>query len=212
VLDLIERQVLLLASPHRQEFWQDLGPDAGGQKLRVVYTPPLLDQLRNALGSGNGTGAAGVGEKRTRAVLDSAAVQLWWEIQAQIVDWHDSLSMRRAHRDADPKGLLTAWLHLYKRQFGPTVPAPTDQDTNLRILSGWVTTIESKFDPPKTLEILAECPHCHQRYALSNEGDRSAALVALVHSNGDIEVACKSCRTTWSDLHEIRLLGERVVG
>lgn len=213
MLDKIDAQVALLVKPHRREVWQDLGPELGGRSLRVVFTPPLLDQLEQAIGSGGGTGAAGVGEKRTRAVIDPGAAELWWAIRRQVGVW---LSDQHAHQttlNMPPKQQLIAWHRNYRRAFGqPTMPDPADAGNRYLDLKGWVSQIEAKFDPPKTIEILASCPICHSRHRTDRDtGDISSALVALVRGEGRISVVCRACGESWEDEREIRVLAARVV-
>lgn len=221
MLEQIKTQVQLLTSPIRHAFWQDPEVEGDARVLRTTFAPSLIDQLDASIGSGGGTGAGGVGEKRTRNILDSAAVELLTEIKTGIgALWIEEYRGRdRKIYTVPPKLLLNDWFRLHARRYVQDgfVPDPHEGERQLRILRGWVSAIESKFDPPRKIELLVHCPglievdglwyDCQERFYYDPAGDRSSAVVASVTSDGRVYVACKVCKSSWHGPRELGELG-----
>lgn len=221
VLEQIKTQVQLLTSPIRNAFWQDPEVEGDQRVLRTTFAPSLLDQLDASIGSGGGTGAGGVGEKRTRNILDSAAVELLTEIKAGIGSlWTEEYRGRdRKIYTIPPKILLNDWFRLYARRVTREgfVPEEHEGQRQLRILRGWVNSIESKFDPPRKIELMVQCPglvevdglwhDCQERFYFDAAGDRSSAVVASVTSGGQVYISCKVCKSSWHGSRELEELG-----
>lgn len=217
MLDQIKEHVERLALPRRQAVWQ--GDEDGDEprRLRVVFSAPLLDQLYEAVASGSGTGSAGVGEKRTRSIIDADALDLWWSIRRGIRDLYNESAAHAERMDSEPKEQLVRWFRLFATRFAddtrkPVNPEEVEQVYHL--LSEWVVGIESKFDPPRVIEILQSCPNswlvgedrvtCGQRYWKNAEGVRSSALVANVWVSGLIVVHCRACNKKWNGIKSIQ--------
>lgn len=210
----ISQQVQLLTSPNRHEHW--VPRPIGGLALHTSFTPPLLDQLREAIKGNNGGYGRGGTEKRARAVMDSAALEEFNAIQSEIHEmlveisgaWYTGLP------PGESKDELRRWLRLYTRQVttGYTPIAETNRVRAVHSkLAGWSTSIQDKFNPSRQKEILVNCPECGERYAQDKQGDRVSALVAVFQPQVNLYVRCRNCNCTWTG-SDIRVLGELTMG
>jgi len=217
MLEEIKEYVERLALPRRQAVWQGGEDEDEPRRLRVVFSAPLLDQLYEAVASGSGTGSAGVGEKRTRSIIDADALDLWWKIRRGIRDLYNESAVHPERMDSEPKEQLVRWFKIFAARFADSTRKPIDpkEVEQVYILLGeWVVGIETKFDPPRVVEILESCPNswlvedervvCGERYWSNHEGVRSSALVANIWASGLIVVHCRACNKKWSGIKSIQ--------
>lgn len=201
MLDQIKAQVGLLVAPIPHTFWQprDDRPEAP-RDLRTVHAPSLLSLLSQSLGSTTGGGRGGA-EKRTRSIIDAGGLELWQEIETTASGWyHWETGSRLFHGSKDPRDMLKAWLPVFTRRMHREIRPDEDKKEQKQVygtLTGWVRTIEAKFDPPRKVEILVDCPECGKARYLDGLGDESSSLVAEVSSSGSVRIVCKSCEKVW---------------
>lgn len=201
MLDEIKAQVALLVAPHQHTFWQprDDRPD-GPRDLRTTYTPSLLHLLSESLGSTSGGGRGGA-EKRTRSIIDMQGLELWNSISEQTADWYQrETGSRLSHGSRNPIDVIKSWQPLFLRRMYREIRPDEDKKEQKQVrgvLMSWVRTIEDKFDPPRKIELLVDCPVCGKRRFLDGLGDESSAMVAEASSSGRVRIACKACKSVW---------------
>lgn len=206
----ITKQVNLLTLPTRHDMW--INRETGGLTLHTTWDDPLLEQLKESIYSGQGGYGRGGSEKRARAVMDYAALEQFGQIRREVHEMTlDLLGPRYYGLPAgDPAPALRRWLRLYSahvtRAYTP-VAEPKRQQRVLLRLSGWSTMIIDKFDPPRQLEIMAECPRCHARYAEDEMGDRVSALVAQIREGLPKTARCRACKWQWTEKDIPMLVG-----
>lgn len=132
--------------------------------LRVDHPDPpsLLEQLLDAVhGTGGAYSGASNGVHRSPATL--AAVDLVATIRRHLGD-----------RDGDLDTTLRHW-------------QPADELEAAAHLDTWAAAIRALLDPPRSLEGVAPCPACGNRWVRVRDGDewhRRAAIRIAIHPSG----------------------------
>lgn len=180
----------------------------------------LLIQLRDAVVGGISK-HAGSSPGNERIPFDSGALELFDGIANTVNAWYIAVPVPRQHLLITDR--LRAWyVHHANLLRAGKVSQEVDRATT-NTLAGWVVEIESKFDPPITLELLhkvgnrtvpANCPieSCGAQWALNpSSGDRMVALVVEYREIGaetlDQAVGkCRACGAEWQGRFALRSL------
>src|ERR1700761_577071 len=196
-----------LTKPQRVAFWRDTD---NGQEIVRREDPPLLDWLRESIGSkigGNGGGKAA----RGRAPIDLGALQLYENIDGQVRAWVSELG-GKVGKGITPTQALRSWYVLYaagRREW---------EDNYLRQLEGWAVQVKDKLDPPKKIEITSPCPACGAEFVNiglkladgsddPNDVERVRALNAVERETMDESyVLCSACDRVWKGVPAMRSL------
>lgn len=209
VVDAPERTLLdavdELTLPRRTANWID-------ERLVHRTDPPLLEELRKAIGSDIG-GNGGGKQARERTPIDLAAFQLYDRIDGGIRSWLADLGDRPG-RDILPEQALRTWYVLWSAR-----PANAALRNRFQvILDGWADDIRDKLDPPTRIEITAPCPMCGQEWVniglkLDNGEDdpddieRVRVLNAVERETlADSYAMCSACDTVWFGVTRMREL------
>lgn len=177
----------------------------GKTKTIKITHPPLLDQLDQAILSNQTTVKRGGSLASQRNVLDASAYML------QDALFQEMYSMWTRHIHAPmPQNLthaLKTW-HVQIRKL--TMDGRMKNDTLWRYArrtSSWIAQIETKFDPPVTLEVTRPCPRCNNQYVYNDTNERVAAVVIVWQKSFDKSNAlCRSCGQHWYGERELRQL------
>lgn len=138
-----------LTTEYRDAHWlQD--DDTDKTAIVRIKRDGLLKQLRESIAGGIGS-HAGSSDPRTRIPIDAGALELYNQIEENITEWFVEYAKQPVH--LDPETNLRQWFILFKvKQEQGRIPHEIEREY-LRIVEGWVHSIEAKFDPPKTLEL-----------------------------------------------------------
>ena len=186
--------------------------------VSVVTHEPLLTQLRDAvvggIGSHEGSKAA-----RERIPFDAGALELFDSITRQVNAWYLGLPGEKEHLYVGVR--LTRWyVHFENERRAGKVTLSREADT-LRMLEGWVRSIESMFDPPTVFELTnivggrnvpIACPVCGSPRAFDRKtGDVMTALVIEYRNLGELTLdkatgMCRACETVWRGRTGVREL------
>lgn len=156
--------------------------------IATTHTAPsLLNQLRNASGTGGERGhSAGGGN---RLPIDPAAVDLLAEISIGAVDVHD-----RALEHSQPtvEDHLRAAAALAARWTNPE-----DIDWLAWWLKHWSHAITNQLDPRRRWHLAEACPACHVHMATRHE-DGEAVLVPALLVDNTTGADCQACGAHWA--------------
>lgn len=197
-----ENAVKVLAAP-----WSDvLGPkESGNGKYRAIDYPPLLDMLREAVGSSLGKTQSGKSADAERNILNLRAFSLWEHIDGTVRAWLKQLTTAPAKpelKDAlmQLDGLLTA-LH---------ASSQIKEVEYLRIrgqFPRWREQIWEMFDPPTVKDLIGECPNCNETAYYALDGAKSSALIVYYWKGLTPEAKCQRCGEHWSGEGQLLVLG-----
>jgi hypothetical protein len=183
---------------------------------------PLLRQLRDAVGSSTGSkGAASDGS--ARIPFNPTALALFDDIADRINAWYRELPAAVEERYIWDR--LRDWYTDFENRRRAGKVTDTTEHVTLKLVEGWVRSIEAMFDPPTTLELTeqilhptktdtdgkpavighrpAGCPMCGERYAHDpRTGDQITAIIIEYRNIGaeTLDKAtglCRFCTTVW---------------
>jgi hypothetical protein len=177
--------------------WTDVvAPSEAGGEYKHVNHGPLLDLLRQAVASSLGRTTSGPGGGNERSPIDLKSFTLMETIDGIVRAWGREFGL---DYKSDLKSLLVTvhgkleilWAH--DRIAKSVYVGLTDGFVR------WADDIWLMFDPPIRKEIVAACPNpmCGERYYLTRDGDRQAALVAEVRQGFQPRVECQRCHANW---------------
>lgn len=194
-----------LSLPRRTANWVD-----GALVHRT--DPPLLEDLRDAIGSNIG-GSGGGKQARERTPIDLAAFQVYERIDGTIRAWLADLGARPG-KDVLPERALRSWYVLWSARAANAVLEPRFRV----ILDGWADEIRDKLDPPNRIEITAPCPVCGQEWKNiglkldtgeddPDDVERVRVLNAVERESlSDSYAMCSACGTVWFGVSRMREL------
>jgi hypothetical protein len=177
-----------------------------GQRRNVaVEHPALLDQLEDAIVSSQTMVKRGSTLASQRNVLDASAFMLETAIAQAL-----KLMWAQYRDDPMPKQLKQA-LRQWHVQFRKEVmDRQLSADTvwkHVRHTNNWIAQIETKFDPPVTLEVTRPCPICDKQFVYNEYNERVASVVVTWQRSFDKSVAqCRACGQAWVGESELRQL------
>lgn len=190
--------------------WSDvLSPkESGNGTYRPIDYPPLLDMLREAIGSSLGKTQSGKSADAERSLLNLQAFQLWEHIDGSVRAWIQELSKSRPPADLKPAlnylaGLLKA-LHA-SNQIDPIKHAHITA-----MIVRWRTQIWEMFDPPVVKELSGPCPSCSETVYLALDGAKSTALVAYYWKGIRPAAKCQRCGEQWTGERALLELGYHI--
>jgi len=166
---------------------------------------PLLVQLQEAVSSSLRSGSGSGGAAWTRNVLDSDALHQAATITATIGDW---CRMVGAPVTRDPVTDLRAW--------HARILAARDPETfYLEQLRKWAALIRTIVNPPKTLEITADCPICGEGTYTNDMGELVRHPLTMTYRAVDERVhgervTCRACLNVWEGVGAMEELKEEL--
>lgn len=178
----------------------------------LVTEPSLLTQLYRAIRSSSGGTTVGASSSSERIPLNTAAFQLYLELCDAILAEARAWTHRRDLMAAFPEANLAHWLDAFEagRQRGEVVRS--QEEHALRMLDGWLRSVDDLFDPPIRKEILAACPTCGERYwdDYRAETRTSSLRVEYRPGAGSLEASCRWCLQRWATTRDLITLGEAI--
>jgi hypothetical protein len=172
--------------------------DDAGRWLRAheVVHAPLLEQLEEAITSCIGNG--GGGGSSTGNLLNDEALYRCILVRQAIEAW-----CRIVHVEVTKDMVvdLRSWHNVYKQ--GET------KDFYTRTVMGWVDMIGTLLDPPKRLEVTANCPVCGNSHYTDAEGASLPFPVVIEYPPSDASAAaglCRACDFAWVGERALRNL------
>jgi len=187
--------------------WNDvLSPkESGTGHYMAIDYPPLLDMLREAVGSSLGKTQSGKSPDAERSILNLQAFSLWEHIDGTTRTWLRELSTMRPEPELKAAliqlgGLLQAlhasnqikeqrWLHIIAQ------------------FPRWRRQVWEMFDPPRVKELTGECPNCNETAYYALDGARSTALIAYYWKGLTPEAKCQRCGEHWTGETQLLSLG-----
>lgn len=195
LLDRVQKLTRPEHRKERQEIRKD-GRPAGWQTITVT-TPPLLEQLDDAIRSNMGASTPGASDPATRSVINIAAMLKLVQISSQIMDWARIAGSEV--RKGDAAGTLDAWYVRHEQ-------IPDASDTFYKsTLKAWAGQIKGVLDPPRESDLPDACPVCGATEWWSTETFERyyRPLVIRYRPTGAdmVEKAtalCRACEQVWS--------------
>lgn len=193
--------------------WTDvLSPrESGTGKYVPIDYEPLLDMLKQAIGSSLGRTSAGRSPDAERSLLNLKAFQLWEHIDGTVRAWWREVSKEKCPdelKDALNRlsGILDA-LHASHQIETARFEHITAQ------FPRWQQRIWELFDPPITKELIGACPECGVTEHVAADGGRTSNLVTYYWKGLDPEAKCQNpeCGARWRGEFELINLG-RILG
>jgi hypothetical protein len=171
----------------------------------TVEHPALLDQLNESILSSQSLGRRGSTLASQRNVLDASAYMLQHAIeQALKLMWaqYNDKPMPKDHKRA-----LQAWHTHFRKQVTDRQLTADNVWKHVRHTSNWIKQIETKFDPPITLEVTRPCPDCGHQFVYNEHNERVSAVIVTWQRSFDKSLAtCRGCDKSWVGESELRQL------
>lgn len=171
-----------------------------------IQNPPMLDQLRDAITDAMGSGKGSSGSLTSeRNLIDADALHQFTIISTQIRDW---CRMIGADVRKNPREDLRAW---YAKRIAQNTE-PTVDEFFARKLREWAAVIETKIDPPVTIELTFACPLCGADTWTDEDDTTYMHPVKVSYRRGDPDVLrtaqglCRACGKVWKSTTELREL------
>lgn len=156
--------------------------------------PSLLQQLREAVGTGGERGRA-AGRRGAPTPISPAAYDLLAQIELDTTD----LYLKASALMSTPEERIRALVALAGRWTEPSKVAVLR-----RYLHQWVTEIQAALAPTRRLELVEPCPACGERTAVVEKDGEEVVCRAL--SVDEVDGArCAACGHHWPPSH-LRLL------
>lgn len=174
-----------------------------GRELIIIHHDPLITQLARGTSSAGAGDAFGGSDPRTRSIFDADVVEKMSDLHRDVTrSWNHLLPAAsrvlplHRYRTIDA---LALWHELFEHYADRNLVTPARIAHEARIYQSWVTIIETKFDPPKTIEGIAPCPKCSERWATPDElGDMKSAIVYTFTGLAAAATAtCRACGNVW---------------
>lgn len=188
--------------------------DTNGTKQIFHRTdPPLLDWLRDSIGSSMGGNSGGGKSARERTPIDMGAFTLYEDLDGRIRSWMTELGGTPG-KNLTPAQVLRSWYVLWSA----TIPTERTISSHANTLEGWVQQVKDVLDPPKRIEITSPCPVCGQEWINvglklpngeddPNDVERVHVLVAVERESIHQSFAmCRACDKVWTGTGEMRML------
>lgn len=191
--------------------WTDvLSPkETGTGKYQPVDYPPLLDMLREAIGSSLGKTQAGRSADAERSIMNLQAFTLWEHIDGTVRAWLRDLTKNRA--ESELKAAVTQLAGLLQALHA----SQQIKESQYRHITGmfvrWRYQIWELFDPPVVKELIGNCPNCDETSFVNAEGGKMTALIAYYWKGIRPEAKCQRCGEHWTGEAQLLSLG-RVLG
>lgn len=173
--------------------------DAGIMCVTTINHDPRLQHLRSAIVGGIGSHAGGSNEPRLP--FDAGSLALYTEIETAISTWFVDLMQKPVY--LTPEQTLRQWYIGFHDAYLKGAVTDEERYEYTKTLRKWAHQIDSKFDPPRKLELMAPCPECGERHAFDpKSGDLMPALIVEYHEEGsqtvvNAMVSCRSCEAVW---------------
>lgn len=183
-------------------------PEGGGYKITPIMHPPLLVQLQVMSGSSVG-GKNGV--TTGTLVIDADAVEKLAAVEKHILaSWSmlfpgSSKLVNDSH--LSPEHSLALWGEIFEENRVAGFVVESRVLAEATVWANWVRIIESKFSPERTSEFVGDCPKCGNRYVLTTDGDRAAAVkITWRDPVKDSSAKCGFCGFDWTGEGMLRQL------
>ncbi len=209
-IDLLLGFVDALTIDVESTVWQDFD-EGRGRRATTVVTPALIGQLRESFASstsGNGGGSL----PNQRNIIDGDALEKYERLTAQILSAYKSVTS--AAPFTTPEQNLRQWFIAVSNDYRAGKISDDALLKKVQRWADWVRIIEDKLWPPTTLEIIAPCPVCDNRWAKSDDGNSVTAIVIeyrkpeneRINALAKSHAKCRACKTVWRGDTKLREL------
>lgn len=176
----------------------------GKRQTVKIAQKPLLDQLEESIYSTQTTVRRGGALASERNVIDASAYMLRETIADTI-----SRMLKPYHKPVTQsmKTGLRRWYVAFKHDVETNRPSEKVVWHAIKETGSWIRAIETKFDPPVTLEVTRPCPNCDYKHVYTEDNDQVAAVVITWQKSFDkSEAICRACGQRWYGESELRKL------
>jgi hypothetical protein len=190
--------------------WTDvLSPkESGNGTYRAIDYPPMLDMLREAIGSSLGKTQSGKSPDAERSLLNLQAFQLWEHIDGTTRAWILDLSKERSPQELKPA--LNHLAGLIKALHASHQIDDNRQTHIIATVTRWRAQIWELFDPPVIKTLTGPCPNCTETHYIAIDGSKTTALIAYYWKGLTPEAKCQRCGEHWSGERELLELGYHI--
>ena len=198
----IQNAVNVLTHP-----WSDvLTPkESGTGTYQPIDYPPLLDMLKQAIGSSTGKTQSGKSPDAERSLLNLQAFALYEHIDGTTRAWLRELSTVPAK--ANLKEALTQLAGLLQALHASN-QIKEQRYTHIAAQFGrWRKQIWEMFDPPTVKDLIGKCPNCDEAAYYNLEGGKSTALIAYYWRGVEPQAKCQRCGEAWAGERQLLELG-----
>lgn len=176
----------------------------GEVELKQQTDRPLLEQLRDAIGSNIGGAAVGK-PARERTPIDVGAFTTYEDLDGRIRGLMLELG-GKAGKGITPELVLRSWFTLWT--VTPREGHEFEQMT--RVLTGWAQRIRDVLSQPPGFEITAPCPLCGREWVTVGSGvDAESVRVLSAVERETLDesyTVCRSCDVVWRGVSRMRQL------
>lgn len=187
--------------------------DIDGEKMAVATTSlPLIEWLRDAVGSSIGAESNGGALKSNRSVLNGEALMAYEQIETAAIKALGTVSS--AVPFLKPEQNIRQWFIGFQNDVRAGKKSEDAVLEELNRWGGWVRRIEDLLWPPTQIEITSKCPQCGERWAKTKEGDSISAIVVEYRppTEGNLnalsrsKATCRACSFVWRGDRKLREL------
>jgi len=187
--------------------WSDvLSPkeSSTGTYMPIDY-PPLLDMLKEAIGSSTGKTQSGKSPDAERSLLNLQAFSLYEHIDGTTRAWLRDLSKMPAQ--ADLKAAVNQLAGLLQALHASSQIKEQQYSHIVAQFGRWRSQIWEMFDPPSVKDLLGSCPNCGETAYVNLEGGKTPTLIAFYSKGLEPFAKCQRCGERWSGVAELLDLG-----
>ncbi len=136
-----------LTLPYESKVFQS--PDDGEAYVTRITHTPRLEHLRESIVGGIGSHGGGSGEDRLP--FDAGALALYDDIESRVSTWFVKLTGKPVY--LHPETTIRQWYVAFDNAWRAGEVTDENRAAYARMISGWVTQIDGKFDPRKRIEL-----------------------------------------------------------
>lgn len=190
-----------LTQPYEEVVEQEVN---GKRQTVKISRKALFDQLEESIYSTQTSARRGGALASERNVIDASAYMLRATIHDAIFRMHRPYRRRPVR---SMKSALRQWYVSFKEDVERNRPSEKVVWRMIKETGAWIRAIETKFDPPITLEVTRPCPNCEHQHVYTEDNEQVAAVVITWQKSFDkSEANCRACDKSWYGESELRSL------